>query len=360
MGDDISMYGGRGGRPSRGASARGGAGGGSWDNQLQQLELEAYTLVLKSFCAQSDQITWAKESVLTSLRKELNIADEQHRQLVDEVQRDPQVMSIKQYARGGGVGSSLDMTPLGSFSAKKKQKTVATPIAGPSAARVPDPRRTPGSAVQGGVSGGGVKRSAPGSRGKKGKGQKTPGMGAAAGANVNQLIGRKMSFYWPQYKQWFEAGISDFNPETNEHCVIYDMNTAEESFEWVNLAEMTVGKDYKFLPGKVQLTSHLPPGSLGALGTPAEARESRYMLNNGGRGDERDHLGSAGRAHGGLPPSLITPEAVLVDPNAIKTREDEILRELKELGHSSSSALSSDDEDDDDSSSDDSDGGDNN
>ncbi|GJP62493.1 hypothetical protein CLOP_g16396 [Closterium sp. NIES-67] len=54
----------------------GGGAGSAWEGMLQQLEREAYLAVIRAFGAQSEAITWAKERLMSDLRKELNIQDE--------------------------------------------------------------------------------------------------------------------------------------------------------------------------------------------------------------------------------------------------------------------------------------------
>jgi len=61
---------------------------------------------------------------------------------------------------------------------------------------------------------------------------------AAPGAplRLNEYLGRRVKMYWPQEGGWFEAIITDYNMAENEHCLTYNMNTGNESFEWVNIA----------------------------------------------------------------------------------------------------------------------------
>ena len=53
---------------------------------------------------------------------------------------------------------------------------------------------------------------------------------------VNEHVGRRCRTHWPERGEWFEGVVSDYNAATREHCITYDMNTPDESFEWVNLA----------------------------------------------------------------------------------------------------------------------------
>ncbi|GKV34578.1 hypothetical protein SLEP1_g42941 [Rubroshorea leprosula] len=53
--------------------------------QIHQLEQEAYCAVLRAFRAQFDAITWEKEGLITELRKELRVSDDEHRELLSKV-----------------------------------------------------------------------------------------------------------------------------------------------------------------------------------------------------------------------------------------------------------------------------------
>lgn len=97
------------------------------ETQIHQLEQEAYTSVLRAFKAQSDAITWVlritiyfvwlfqsarlfvkfltctlfmlsfqeKESLITELRKELRVSDEEHRELLSIVNADDIIRRIR-------------------------------------------------------------------------------------------------------------------------------------------------------------------------------------------------------------------------------------------------------------------------
>jgi hypothetical protein len=58
---------------------------------------------------------------------------------------------------------------------------------------------------------------------------------AAGSLVINEFIGRRVKLYWPEEGGWFEAIISDYNAGNDEHCLTYNINTPNESFEWVNL-----------------------------------------------------------------------------------------------------------------------------
>lgn len=80
--------------------------------------------------------------------------------------------------------------------------------------------------------------------------------------SVNPLIGRKVMSRWPEDNSFYEAVISDYKAETvcfisrsqlllvkafsfflqvslqDLYALVYDMNTANETWEWVDLKEV--------------------------------------------------------------------------------------------------------------------------
>lgn len=56
--------------------------------------------------------------------------------------------------------------------------------------------------------------------------------------NYDSLVGRKLWTRWPEDNSFYEAVISDYNPAEGRHALIYDIHTANETWEWVNLKEI--------------------------------------------------------------------------------------------------------------------------
>ncbi|RWW63260.1 hypothetical protein BHE74_00029579 [Ensete ventricosum] len=63
--------------------------------QIHRLEQDAYSSVLRAFKAQFDAITWEKEDLITELRKELRVSDEEHRELLSRVNADDIIQRIR-------------------------------------------------------------------------------------------------------------------------------------------------------------------------------------------------------------------------------------------------------------------------
>ncbi|XP_017229817.1 protein EMSY-LIKE 3 [Daucus carota subsp. sativus] len=227
--------------------------------QIHQIEQEAYSSVLRAFKAQSDAITWEKESLITELRKELRVSDEEHRELLSRVNADDMIWRIREW-RANGLQSSMrssgparDPLPSPTVSAsRKKQKAshsvAPLPMGAPSPALHPSMQPSSSAIRRGPV---------PGVRGKKPKTYSTTsfngrgpvhvsGQGSAFGAietaevgNPDPLVGKKVWTRWPEDNSFYEAVITEYDHVEGRHALVYDINTADETWEWVNLKEIS-------------------------------------------------------------------------------------------------------------------------
>ncbi|XP_020219972.1 protein EMSY-LIKE 3 isoform X2 [Cajanus cajan] len=66
------------------------------ERHVHYLETEAYTSILKAFIAQSDLLTWGKEGLMTELRKELNITDIEHGEILTKINSDELIKRIRE------------------------------------------------------------------------------------------------------------------------------------------------------------------------------------------------------------------------------------------------------------------------
>ncbi|XP_021308912.1 protein EMSY-LIKE 3 isoform X2 [Sorghum bicolor] len=239
--------------------------------QIQQLEQEAYCSVLRAFKAQSDAITWEKEGLMTELRKELRVSDKAHRELLNRVNNDNIICSIREWRSTGGLQAGLsnnpqpihDPVPSPTTSGRKRQKTsqsvpalpapplalhsqqLATPTQpSSSTARKAVPPGPKGKKMKPKVPGGSAAKPMSSSAGPSGRGphmnRNFPGGSApeAQAQNLDPLVGRKVMSRWPEDNSFYEAVISDYNAETGLYALVYDINTANETWEWVDLKEM--------------------------------------------------------------------------------------------------------------------------
>ncbi|XP_008805473.1 LOW QUALITY PROTEIN: protein EMSY-LIKE 3 [Phoenix dactylifera] len=244
------------------------------ETQIHRLEQEAYSSVLRAFKAQADAITWEKESLITELRKELRLSDEEHRELLSRVNADDIIRRIREWRAGGhqtGLLNSAQLTndpvpsPTVSASRKRQKPSQTIPslsLGAPSPVLHSQPVAT---SIQ--PSSTAAKRgAAAGARGKKPKtGQALPGVssmksmhypsagpsgrgqvanrsstGALAEAPpYDPLVGRKVMTRWPEDNNFYEAVITDYNPVEGRHALVYDIGTDNETWEWVNLKEIS-------------------------------------------------------------------------------------------------------------------------
>lgn len=250
--------------------------------QIHQLEQEAYSSVLRAFKAQADAITWEKESLITELRKELRLSNEEHRELLGRVNADDLIKRIRDWRQSGGIQSGMlnaaaqavhDPLPSPTVSASRKKPKITQSVpsqsyGGPSPSFHPQtvpPSHQPSSSVAkrgGNLTGPKGKKQKPGpsgvsslkptqypSSGLGGRGQVVNRVSnnaaalmsepAEGGAAYSSLIGKRVKTRWPDDNNFYEAVITDYNPVEGRHALVYDIGTANETWEWVNLSEIS-------------------------------------------------------------------------------------------------------------------------
>ncbi|KAG6435129.1 hypothetical protein SASPL_106780 [Salvia splendens] len=239
--------------------------------KIHQLEQEAYSSVLRAFKAQDDAITWEKESLITELRKELRLSNEEHRDLLSRVNADDTIRRIREWRQSGGLQQSIhganqpvhDAVLSPSISASRKKQKIAPqypPVSygGPSPSFHPQAIATsnqPSSSAAkrgpiAGTKGKKHKSIPPGSltkirhpSGPAGRGQFGNRVGGLPNerpqGSFDPLIGRKVRTRWPDDNNFYEAVITDYNAVEGRHALVYDIGTDFETWEWVNLAEIS-------------------------------------------------------------------------------------------------------------------------
>ncbi|XP_057978735.1 protein EMSY-LIKE 3-like isoform X2 [Malania oleifera] len=234
------------------------------ETQIHQLEQEAYSSVLRAFKAQADAITWEKESLITELRKELRLSNEEHRELLGRVNADDVIRRIREWRHAGGLQPSMlntgqavhDPIPSPTVSASRKKQKMAQSLPSQSFG-APSPSFHPPAVTASNQPSSATKRGPV--MGPKGKKQKSSmqyssvGRGQVAnrvssGTLVNEpaevaafdpLIGRKVRTRWPDDNNFYEAVITDYIPAEGRHALVYDIGSAKETWEWVNLSEIS-------------------------------------------------------------------------------------------------------------------------
>lgn len=136
------------------------------DQQIRQLELEAYHSLLRAFSAQSEVITWTKEGLMSNLRKELRVEDELHREMLGKVTLDETLRRIRTWRQTGedpGMPQHhRDTSPSPAVSQSRKRQKVGNvaPILPPPAPLLkPAPQTLPSASGGRGMSSGKKSRS---------------------------------------------------------------------------------------------------------------------------------------------------------------------------------------------------------
>ncbi|XP_057954216.1 protein EMSY-LIKE 3 isoform X3 [Malania oleifera] len=241
------------------------------ETQIHNIEQDAYSSVLRAFKAQSDAISWEKESLITELRRELRVSDEEHRELLSRVNADDIIRRIREWRKAGGLQPGMlsgnqpvhDPVPSPTVSASRKKQRTSHSVASLSLSAAPPALQQnlqpSSSAFKQGP--------APGARGKKPKstlsaassmkstqypstgltgraqianrGSSGPFVGnePTEAANFDPLVGRKVWTRWPEDNNFYEAVITDY--KEGRHALVYDINTENETWEWVNLKEIS-------------------------------------------------------------------------------------------------------------------------
>ncbi|EYU42240.1 hypothetical protein MIMGU_mgv1a007277mg [Erythranthe guttata] len=258
--------------------------------KIHQIEQEAYCSILRAFKAQADAISWEKESLITELRKELRLSNEEHRDLLSRVNVDETISTIREWRRQGGVqpgihGTSHDALPSPSISASRKKQKLA-----PSLPFQPQPNQPSSSAAKRGPpmmvpkgkkhkpmppgSSSMKMQGPPGPAGRGRFGTRVPSGGLAnefaEGGSFDSLIGRKVRTRWPDDNSFYEAVITNYNPIEGVHNLVYDMNTPNETWEWVNLSEMAP-EDIQWEGEDPGISRHGGPGN-GMIRRPGSGR----------------------------------------------------------------------------------------
>ena len=195
----------------------------SISNSVRKLETDAYGAILKAMAVTG--LTWEREEFLGRLRVELNVSSEEHLKMRDQVETDERVAKLRQ-----------GLTDYKDTQEAKRQRTEAAAMAAEMAPAAPPrahaaPRRKPQHSA---------------TRAPK----ITPAQLEAMG--VNELICKKVKRFWPSEGGWFDCIITDYNTETKQHCLTYEINTPNESYEWADISTFSP-HEFKIEEGRVDI-----------------------------------------------------------------------------------------------------------
>ncbi|CAM8948993.1 unnamed protein product [Rhodiola kirilowii] len=267
------------------------------ETEIRNIEKEAYVSVLRAFRAQADAISWEKEALITQLRRELRLSDDDHRDLLRRVNADDVIKRIREWRMAGGIQTGIstnqvshDPLPSPAASASRKKQKIVQPahqsFSGPSPhlqSQTPTSNPQSLSAAKRGQNNG--------LKGKKQKSSLQLASSASAGraqianrvssgvhanelpeAVIDPLIGRKVKTRWPDDNNFYEAIITEFDPAQGRHALVYDKGSANETWEWVNLAEIS--------PSDIRWEGSDPAIPRGGYGGPGHGM-NRPVGNNG-------------------------------------------------------------------------------
>ncbi|KAL6569782.1 hypothetical protein OROMI_014296 [Orobanche minor] len=248
--------------------------GTDMEAKIHQLEQEAYSSILRAFKAQADAISWDKETLMTTLRKELRVSNEEHKDYLSRVNADETIRIISEWRQSlelqpGMHSASRAVHEAGantSVSASRKKQKIASSLpsqsyGGPSPSlqrltMTASAQPSSSAAKHGSVMGPKGKKhksippgatsmrmqyaSGPAGRGRFSNCVSSGGIAAesAEGGSSDPLIGRKIRMKWPEDNTFYEAVITMYNPVEGRHAIVYDMEPGNETWEWINLSEV--------------------------------------------------------------------------------------------------------------------------
>ncbi|KAJ3707383.1 hypothetical protein LUZ61_011088 [Rhynchospora tenuis] len=262
------------------------------EREIHQLEREAYTSVLRAFKAQADAISWEKENLITDLRRELRLSDDEHRELLTIVNSDEVTKRIREWRQNGGALSSMhpqssrgahEAEPGGpalSGSRKRHLSPVAAPVA---------PSNQPSS--NWGPSSTGTKSKKPKMSAPAGPSNRCPipgNQGSLVGIeNPASLIGKKIWTRWPEDNTFYEAIIKEYDPNKGKHALVYDIGMTSETWEWINLKKIAPndirweGEDLGGITERKLLHNGAHAGAARGRGTPGSQHRPKKEENVG-------------------------------------------------------------------------------
>ncbi|GAA0176445.1 hypothetical protein LIER_29437 [Lithospermum erythrorhizon] len=232
------------------------------ESQIHFLEQEAYRAVLRAFKAQSDALSWEKEGLITELRKELRVSDDEHRDLLNKVNADDVIRRIREWRTAGCPVVSIphsghDQLHSPPVSVSRKKRKTNQPLTVPYGTGLHSLQthshaatQQPFSAANRGPAtfSGGMKlklgqqpfsyttpmQYQTGPHGSSA----TPFMSDNGESNQDPFVGKKVMTRWPGDKNFYEAVIAEYNNLDGRHALVYDRHTPKETWEWVHLNEI--------------------------------------------------------------------------------------------------------------------------
>ncbi|CAI9097417.1 OLC1v1033844C2 [Oldenlandia corymbosa var. corymbosa] len=203
--------------------------------QIHMLEQEAYRAILRAFKAQSDALTWEKEELITELRKELRVSDDEHRQLLSKVNDDGLIQRIREWRKAAPSMSQpiQDQLQAPTDLTSRKRPRTSQPVQTQSVVGTKHPSALPAKRGPG----------TPTLSRRHQHYQQSNHESPFADEYVDKtsdssLLGRKVMRRWSEDNNFYEAIIIDYDAIKGMHALVYQIDTPNESKEWVDLKEI--------------------------------------------------------------------------------------------------------------------------
>uniref|UniRef100_A0A7S0WGB8 ENT domain-containing protein n=1 Tax=Pyramimonas obovata TaxID=1411642 RepID=A0A7S0WGB8_9CHLO len=310
----------------RGGSGARGRGGDDVEAHIRQYNYDAYTAVVRAFSL--GELSWAKDAVLTELRQHLDISGSDEAEIKMLVMRDEGIAQLRNGRLPGGSGKQSNK--------KQRMNPPAQPSPFTPAPKKPAPHPTPKAAAPPKS----VKKPSgkdPSSHKKPTPGKLAPGGGAAV-PKINELVGKRLKRHWGD-DGWCEAVVSDHNAVTGEHCLVYEFNTPNESWEWCVLDDLSPN-EVIYLPGpKVPIPQPAAQPAVTPVAASSKAKPSSSKKGGKSKAGGKaaaDALLDADKLSMDLA-SAQSVDKVEKIKSTIQSREQEILAQLNALSSDSDS-----------------------
>ncbi|GAB2266918.1 hypothetical protein Dimus_001907 [Dionaea muscipula] len=261
------------------------------ESRIHHLEKEAYFSVLRAFKAQADAITWEKEGLITELRKELRVSDDEHRELLGRVNNDDVIHRVREWRQAGrqqgpvlGTSQTMhDLVSSPSFPVSRKKQKISQQLhsVGVTSSNATPLQKLPLVGTDASHS----RKSKPCPLAVHNGNNQYHGSSGLLRANEIQgqgkeLIGKTLFTRWPDDNTFYEAYIFNYDVNQGLHALVYNRHTPDETWEWVDLKQMPPG-DIRWVGEDPGISHRGGHGSAKSTGLGVQGVAASKELDNG-------------------------------------------------------------------------------
>ncbi|CAM8961086.1 unnamed protein product [Rhodiola kirilowii] len=244
----------------------------TWTAEIHHFEKEAYTAVLRAFKIQADSISWEKESLISNLRKELRLSNEEHGEILGKIKLENCNQRIRESRQAFG-------DPYGIISVSNMSNDIV-PLPNTNGRRGLSKFRKHGNVVKGLND-----PVQPPSSGPNGMGKVAFDVSSNIFANKtsglvkhNHLLGQKVRTRCPHDHNFYDAVVSRYDPARGLHALSFNFASGSDDLEWVDLT--------KIPPGDIQWVNDSPemsslPHIISLFGTNTSLARQTYNVSAG-------------------------------------------------------------------------------